>query len=121
MRKYSKDHEWIEGPDSEGNYKVGISKFAVGELGDIVYVDIEATDGEIEQDEVFGSIEAVKTVSDLFMPVTGTIIDFNDDVADEPEKVNESPLETWFIKIKVSNESDLDGLLSEAKYLEEYT
>tara|TARA_B110000977_G_C10663708_1_gene332919 strand:+ start:159 stop:524 length:366 start_codon:yes stop_codon:yes gene_type:complete len=119
MRKYSKDHEWISGPDEDGMYKVGISEFAVGELGDIVYVEISVDESQVlGQDEVFGTIEAVKTVSDLFLPVDCTIIDFNDTIVDEPETVNDSPLDVWFIKVKLIDESQLDGLMSEEEYAE---
>ncbi len=113
--KYTKDHEWIK---IEGNNAtIGITHFAQSELGDIVYVDIDTLNETIEKDEVFGSVEAVKTVSDLFMPITGEIIEFNDALGDEPEKVNKDPYgEGWMIKITISDASQIDELLSAAAY-----
>ena len=115
--KYTKDHEWILVED--GVATVGITDFAQGELGDIVYVDIESVDETIDQDEVFGSVEAVKTVSDLFMPMSGEVIAFNEDLEDTPEKVNSDPYgDGWMIKIKISDNSQIDGLLDAAAYKE---
>lgn len=115
--KYTKDHEWILIEDGIGT--VGITDFAQGELGDIVYVDIESVDETIDKDEVFGSVEAVKTVSDLFMPLSGEVITFNDDLEDTPEKVNSDPYgDGWMIKIKISDNSQIDGLLDAAAYKE---
>jgi glycine cleavage system H protein len=113
--KYTKDHEWVK---VEGNTAtVGVTQFAQSELGDIVYVDVDTVDETIEKDEVFGSIEAVKTVSDLFMPISGEIIEFNEALEDEPEKVNTDPYgEGWMIKIAISNESQLDELISAEDY-----
>lgn len=115
--KYTKDHEWIS---IEGDVAtVGITSFAQGELGDIVYVDIETVDESFDKDEVFGSVEAVKTVSDLFMPLSGEIIEFNEALEDAPEKVNSDPYgDGWMIKIKMSNNSEVDNLLDAAAYKE---
>ncbi len=113
--KYTKDHEWVR---IEGDTAiVGISDFAQSELGDIVYVEVETLDEELDQEEVFGTVEAVKTVSDLFMPVSGKIVDFNESLEDEPELVNENPYdEGWIIKIKMSNPEEADELLSSDDY-----
>ena len=113
--KYTKDHEWIK---IDGDIlTVGITDFAQGELGDIVYVEVETVDETLEAEEVFGTVEAVKTVSDLFLPVTGEIIEFNEALEDEPEKVNTDPYgEGWMIKIKMSDSSQLDSLLDAEAY-----
>ncbi|MEL6810420.1 MAG: glycine cleavage system protein GcvH [Bacteroidota bacterium] len=115
--KYTKDHEWIA---IDGDVAtVGITDFAQGELGDIVYVEVETLDETLDQEEVFGTVEAVKTVSDLFMPISGEIIEFNDSLESEPEKVNSDPYgEGWMIKIKIANTDELDGLLDDAGYKE---
>ena len=115
--KYTKDHEWIR---VEGDMvTVGITDFAQGELGDIVYVEIETEDEELDAEEVFGSVEAVKTVSDLFMPISGTVAEVNEELEDSPELVNSDPYgEGWMIKIKVSDASELDALLSADEYKE---
>tara|TARA_X000000368_G_C22512531_1_gene485555 strand:- start:163 stop:540 length:378 start_codon:yes stop_codon:yes gene_type:complete len=113
--KYTKDHEWIK-VDGE-IVTVGITDFAQGELGDIVYVEVETIDETLEAEEVFGTVEAVKTVSDLFLPVAGEIIEFNEGIADAPELVNEDPYgKGWMIKVKVSNVDDLNTLLSADAY-----
>jgi glycine cleavage system H protein len=113
--KYTKDHEWIQ---IEGNIAtVGITDFAQGELGDIVYVDVDTLDDTIEEGQVFGSVEAVKTVSDLFMPLTGEVIEFNDGLEDDPELVNTDPYNNgWMIKIKFTDQSQIDALLDAAAY-----
>ena len=113
--KYTKDHEWVK---IEGDQiTVGITDFAQSELGDIVYVEVETLDETLEADEVFGTVEAVKTVSDLFLPVSGEIVAFNDTLEDEPEKVNTDPYgEGWMVKVKVSDASQLDKLLSADDY-----
>lgn len=113
--KYTKDHEWVK---LEGDIAViGITDFAQGELGDIVYVEVETVDEILEAEEVFGTLEAVKTVSDLFLPLSGEIIEFNDGLEDEPEKVNTDPYGAgWIIKVKLSNTSEIDGLLSAEDY-----
>ena len=112
--KYTKDHEWIS---IEGDVAtVGITDFAQGELGDIVYVEIEKTGENFSKEEVFGTVEAVKTVSDLFMPLTGEIIDINEELNENPELVNEDPYgQGWMIKIKV-NSSDISDLLNSEQY-----
>ena len=113
--KYSKDHEWIR---VEGEFAfVGITDFAQGELGDIVFVEIDKIDETLGQEEIFGSVEAVKTVSDLFMPVGGTLVEINSALNDNPEHVNSDPYgEGWMIKIKVSDASELEGLMDAAAY-----
>ncbi|NOY47352.1 MAG: glycine cleavage system protein GcvH [Chlorobi bacterium] len=113
--KYTKDHEWIS---IEGDViTIGITDFAQSELGDIVYVEVETVDETLEADEVFGTVEAVKTVSDLFLPVSGEIIEFNEALEDEPEKVNTDPYgDGWMIKVKCADVSQLDALLSADDY-----
>jgi len=115
--KYTKDHEWIR---IDGDIAtVGITDFAQGELGDIVYLEVETLDETLEKDEVFGTVEAVKTVSDLFLPLSGEIIKLNELLEDEPEKVNTDPYgDGWMIKIKINNASEIDSLMSEADYKE---
>lgn len=113
--KYTKDHEWIKIEDD--TITIGITDFAQSELGDIVYVEVETLDETLEIEEVFGTVEAVKTVSDLFLPVSGEIIEFNESLEDEPEKVNNDPYgEGWMIKVKCSDVSQLDDLLSAEEY-----
>lgn len=113
--KYTKDHEWVK---LEGNVvTVGITDFAQGELGDIVYVEVDNLDMTLDSEAVFGTVEAVKTVSDLFMPVAGEIIEFNESLEELPEKVNEDPYgEGWMIKIRVNDFTELDSLLSADDY-----
>ena len=113
--KYTKDHEWIK---IEGDLAtIGITDFAQGELGDIVYVEVETLDEILDAESVFGTVEAVKTVSDLFLPVAGEIVAFNESLEDEPEKVNTDPYgDGWMIKVKVSDVSSLDSLLSADDY-----
>lgn len=115
--KYTKDHEWVK---IEGDIAiVGITDFAQGELGDIVYIDIEALDETVAINEVFGSVEAVKTVSDLFMPLSGEIIEFNELLEDAPEKVNTDAYgDGWMIKIKISDNSEIESLLDASGYKE---
>jgi glycine cleavage system H protein len=112
--KYTKDHEWVK---IEGDVAtIGITEFAQKELGDIVYVEVETVGETIEAGEVFGSVEAVKTVSDLFMPISGEILEFNEELDASPELVNESPYESgWMIKIKISDGS-IDDLLDADAY-----
>ena len=113
--KYTNDHEWVKIED--GIATIGITHFAQGELGDIVYVEVDTVGESLGKEEVFGSVEAVKTVSDLFMPISGEIIEFNESLESNPEKVNENPYENgWMIKIKVSNIAELDDLLSAEDY-----
>lgn len=115
--KYTEDHEWIK---VEGDIAtVGITDFAQGELGDIVYVEIETEGESLDQSEVFGTVEAVKTVSDLFMPLSGEVLEFNSKLEEEPETVNSDPYgDGWMIKIKISDISQLDNLLDVDKYQE---
>jgi glycine cleavage system H protein len=115
--KYTKDHEWVS---IEGDIAtIGITDFAQKELGDIVYVEVETLDQTLDKDEVFGTVEAVKTVSDLFLPVAGEIIAFNEDLESNPESVNTDPYGAgWMIKVKVANVADFDTLLSEEAYKE---
>ena len=115
--KYTKDHEWVK---IEGNTAtVGVTSFAQGELGDIVYVDVDTLDDSVEKDEVFGSVEAVKTVSDLFMPLTGEVIEFNEGLDDEPEIVNKDPYgKGWMIKIAITDNSQIEELLDAQAYQE---
>lgn len=113
--KYTKDHEWIL---IDGDtITVGITDFAQSELGDIVYVEVETLDETLDREEVFGTVEAVKTVSDLFLPLSGEIIAFNEQLEDEPEKVNSDPYgEGWMIKIKMSNMDEVNDLMTDGDY-----
>jgi glycine cleavage system H protein len=115
--KYTKDHEWVS---IDGDIAtVGITDFAQKELGDIVYVEVETLDQTLAKDEVFGTVEAVKTVSDLFLPVSGEIIEFNDALESAPESVNSDPYGAgWMIKVKVSDLGEVDSLLSNEAYKE---
>ncbi|WP_278034808.1 glycine cleavage system protein GcvH [Flavobacterium nitratireducens] len=115
--KYTKDHEWVS---IEGDVAtVGITHFAQKELGDIVYVEVETLDQTLDKDEVFGTVEAVKTVSDLFLPLSGEIIEFNTGLEDAPELVNSDPYgDGWMIKVKISDASEIDSLLSSEAYQE---
>lgn len=109
--KYTKDHEWVKINGSEAT--VGITDFAQRELGDIVYVDVNTVGEVVEKEAVFGTVEAVKTVSDLFMPLSGEVLEVNKDIDSAPESVNTDPYgKGWMIKIKISNASEIDGLLS---------
>ncbi|BDW92905.1 MULTISPECIES: glycine cleavage system protein GcvH [Flagellimonas] len=113
--KYTKDHEWVK---IDGDIAtVGITDFAQSELGDIVYVEVETLDETLDKEEVFGTVEAVKTVSDLFLPLSGEIVEFNEALEDEPEKVNTDPYgDGWMIKIKMSDASEVEGLMSADDY-----
>jgi glycine cleavage system H protein len=113
--KYTKDHEWVK---IDGDVAtVGVTDFAQGELGDIVYVEVETLGETLERDEVFGTVEAVKTVSDLFLPLAGEILEFNDSLENTPEKVNSDPYgDGWMIKVKISDQSQLSNLLSPEEY-----
>lgn len=116
--KYTKDHEWIRVEGDEA--VIGITDFAQRELGDIVFVDINTVGDEVAANEVFGTIEAVKTVSDLFMPVTGTVLAINDAIDASPELVNSDPYgEGWIIRVKLNNAADVDALLSADAYKSE--
>jgi len=113
--KYTKDHEWVKVEGDEAI--VGITDFAQGELGDIVFVEVETEGESLDQEEAFGTIEAVKTVSDLFMPVGGEVIEFNEELEDAPELINTDPFgKGWIIKVKMSDASELDGLMSADEY-----
>jgi|TARA_B110000003_G_scaffold262303_1_gene284811 glycine cleavage system H protein len=113
--KYTEEHEWVKIEDNIAT--VGITDFAQGELGDIVYLEIDTLDSEIASNEVFGTVEAVKTVSDLFMPVSGKVIEINSDLEDKPELVNEDPYgEGWIIKIDISDISETSSLLGSQDY-----
>lgn len=115
--KFTKDHEWVKIDGDTAT--VGITDFAQSELGDIVYVDVDSLDDTVEQEEVFGSVEAVKTVSDLLMPLSGEVIEFNEGLEDAPENVNKDPYgEGWIIKIKISDTSQIDSLLDAEAYKE---
>lgn len=113
--RYSKEHEWVR---VEGDMAViGISDFAQSELGDMVFIEVETVGESLDKDEVFGSVEAVKTVSDLFMPVSGEIVEFNEAVESSPESVNSDPYgEGWLIKVRLSDPSELDALMDAAAY-----
>jgi len=113
--RYTKEHEWIR---LEGDIAtIGITEFAQQELGDIVYIDVETVGSDLKAGEVFGTVEAVKTVSDLFLPVDGTVTELNSALADQPELVNSDPYgEGWMIKMKVANTADVDALLDAAGY-----
>lgn len=115
--KYTKEHEWVR---IEGNIAtVGITHFAQGELGDIVFVEVETEGDDLDQDEIFGSIEAVKTVSDLYMPLSGKITEFNAKLEEEPELVNSAPYgEGWLIKIDISDMEELGSLMDAGAYQE---
>jgi glycine cleavage system H protein len=112
---YTKDHEWVK--IEEAKATVGITDFAQGELGDIVYIEIETLDEAVAQEEVFGTVEAVKTVSDLFMPLAGTVAAFNELLEDTPEKVNEDPYgDGWMIQIDLDDPSNREGLMTASEY-----
>lgn len=115
--KYTKDHEWVR---IEGDVAtVGVTDFAQGELGDIVYVEVETVGETLEKEEVFGTVEAVKTVSDLFSPLSGEIIEFNETLEDTPEKVNSDPYgDGWMVKIRISDQDQISDLLSASEYKE---
>ena len=115
--KYTKDHEWIK---VEGDTAtVGVTDFAQGELGDIVYVEVETVGDALDREEVFGTVEAVKTVSDLFLPLSGEIIEFNESLESEPETVNSDPYgKGWMIKMKIANPKELEDLLDASAYKE---
>jgi len=116
--KYTKDHEWLRIEGEEGY--VGITDFAQSELGDIVFLDVDTVGENLENEEVFGTIEAVKTVSDMFMPVSGEVLEFNEKLEDAPETLNSDPYrEGWVIKIKITNPEDINKLLSPEQYKEQ--
>lgn len=113
--KYTKDHEWIRVSGEEAI--IGITDFAQRELGDVVFIDVNTVGDEVAQDEVFGTVEAVKTVSDLFMPVTATVLEVNDKIDSSPELVNQDPYgDGWLVRVKLNDAADVEGLLSAADY-----
>lgn len=115
--KFTKNHEWVKVNGNEAF--VGITDFAQKELGDIVFVEVDTVDEELDKEEVFGTIEAVKTVSDLFMPLSGTVIEFNEKLEDEPELINTDAYgDGWIIKLNMSDEAELDDLLTATEYKE---
>ena len=115
--KYTKDHEWLR--VEENVAFVGITHFAQSELGDIVFIDVDTEGESLEKEEVFGSVEAVKTVSDLFMPINGEVLEFNEKLEDNPELINSDPYgEGWIIKVSLNDESDMEDLLSSDDYKE---
>ena len=113
--KYTKDHEWVK---IDGDVAtIGITDYAQGELGDIVYIEIETIGDNLKKEEVFGTVEAVKTVSDLFMPLSGEVLEFNDSLESSPESVNNDPYNAgWMIKVKISDKSEIDALMSAEEY-----
>ena len=115
--KYTKDHEWLRVDGNEAY--VGITHFAQSELGDIVFIDVDTEGESLEKEEVFGSVEAVKTVSDLFMPINGEVLEFNENLEDNPELINSDPYgEGWIIKVSLNDGSDMEDLLSSDDYQE---
>ena len=113
--KYTKDHEWLRVDGNEAY--VGITHFAQSELGDIVFIDVDTEGESLEKEEVFGSVEAVKTVSDLFMPINGEVLEFNKNLEDNPELINSDPYgDGWIIKISISDLTELDDLLTSESY-----
>lgn len=113
--KYTKDHEWVK--IDEDTATIGITDFAQSELGDIVYVEVETVGESLDKDEVFGTVEAVKTVSDLYLPLTGEILEFNEGLEDEPEMVNEDPYgKGWMVKIKIANQEEIKELMDAETY-----
>ena len=114
--KYTPEHEWVK-DNGDGTVTIGVTDFAQGELGDIVYVDIEDVGSEFAKEEVFGSVEAVKTVSELFSPISGELIEINEALEDDPELVNTDPYGNgWMAKFKMSDPSELNSLLSDSQY-----
>ncbi len=114
--KYTREHEWVK-DNGDGTATIGITEFAQGELGDIVFVELSDVDSDLSKDETFGTIEAVKTVSDLFAPVSGKIIEINESLADEPEVVNEDPYgKGWMVKLSINDASELDDLMDADAY-----
>lgn len=112
--RYSKEHEWVKVDGDVAT--IGITDFAQSELGDIVYVEVDTVGDTVELDEVFGTIEAVKTVSDLFMPITGEILELNEALEGEPEGINSAPYDNWIIKVKIADAAQLDSLMSVEDY-----
>lgn len=116
--KYTQEHEWVK-DNGDGTVTIGITDFAQSELGDIVFVELEPEGSEFDKDEVFGTVEAVKTVSELFAPLSGEIVEINELLEDDPELVNNDPYKSgWMVKLKISDASELDDLLTPEKYQE---
>ena len=114
---YTKDHEWMKITDDTGT--IGVTDFAQGELGDVVFIEVETVDEELDKDEAFGTIEAVKTVSDMFMPVSGTVIEFNEALDTNPELVNQDPYgDGWIVKLRINDAEELKDLLTAEQYKE---
>ncbi|MEM7575274.1 MAG: glycine cleavage system protein GcvH [Bacteroidota bacterium] len=118
--RYTEDHEWIKPVEGEeGMALIGITDYAQSELGDLVYVEVETEGGQLSKGEIFGSVEAVKTTSDLYMPITGEVVSFNAELEDAPETINEDPYEKgWIIKVKLDDPAEIEGLMSAAEYAE---
>lgn len=114
--KYTKDHEWIKVDGTTAT--IGITDYAQGELGDIVFVEVDTVDEDLDKEEVFGTIEAVKTVSDLFMPVGGKVIEFNEGLEDSPESINNGAYDAWIVKVEIADTSELEELLDAGAYKE---
>jgi glycine cleavage system H protein len=113
--RYSQEHEWVK--DESGKYRIGITHFAQSELGDIVFVELPQVGDELKADEPFGSVESVKTVSELYAPISGKVVEVNEELEDSPELVNESPYEgAWMVVVEASDESELDALMSAEDY-----
>ncbi|MCM3639260.1 MULTISPECIES: glycine cleavage system protein GcvH [Bacillales] len=113
--RYSEEHEWVK--DESGKYRIGITHFAQSELGDIVFVELPQVGDEVKADEPFGSVESVKTVSELYAPISGKVVEVNEELEDSPELVNESPFEgAWMIVVEASDEAELDALMSAEDY-----
>lgn len=115
---YSEDHEWVKVEGDEAF--IGITDFAQDQMGDIVYVELPEVDDELEQDDDFSAVESVKAASDIYIPVSGTVVEANEDLLDSPEILNEDPYENWIIKVKLEDKSELDDLMSSEEY-EEFT
>lgn len=117
--KYTKEHEWIRFDEASGEAVIGITAFAQSELGDIVYIEFESVGEAVEADAIFGTIEAVKTVSELYAPVSGTVTEANANLEDSPELVNQDPYgDGWMVKLRVDSASDIEGLMSASEYAE---
>ena len=113
--RYSEEHEWVK--DENGKYRIGITHFAQSELGDIVFVELPQVGDEVKKNEPFGSVESVKTVSELYAPISGKVVEVNEELEDSPELVNESPFEgAWMVVVEASDESELDALMSAEDY-----
>lgn len=113
--RYSEEHEWVK--DESGKYRIGITHFAQSELGDIVFVELPQVGDEVKADEPFGSVESVKTVSELYAPISGKVVEVNEELEDSPELVNESPFEgAWMIVVEASDDAELDALMSAEDY-----